>query len=115
MKIIKITFLIIFLFFAFIGAMQTSTLLHEYSHYRDYKDLETYEDGKICLFEFPANETKLSTLWNIKGKHSFTLKQRDFNEADRIDNYTEWKAYGISAFVLILFLMSFNYWLWSLK
>lgn len=107
---IKQIFSIIFLIFSIFGFIFISTLVHEYSHYLDYKEIESYNKGAICLYGFETDQqSSLKTIMNIKGHHHFFYSLEDREEVYKINEYTEKKAYSLSIFILIIYLISFYY------
>jgi hypothetical protein len=100
----KIYFYIL-VFFGFIGCAFCSLIIHEISHWQDYHRLVV--DDTICIFAFPEN-FNIYTFWNTAGgfynyKYNTTVT-RLASKMEKIDSYTELKAYGLQILVLIIFL-----------
>jgi len=88
----------------FLGGTIFLTLFsHEYTHYLDYKEIAKPEE--FCLLVLPNK--MLSS--NSAAYYSFTYNQSDSDIADSITKHTELRAYSVGTFVLILIILSFNY------
>jgi len=101
----KIAFTILCVF-AFMGSIFAGTILHEYSHYYDYRNVrDKLSDQVICTYYQPL-EFKWDEILYSYGSYSFKVNSSDtetIKEIERIDKYTEWKAYFISTIVVIIF------------
>ncbi|MFA5993110.1 MAG: hypothetical protein WC796_05380 [Candidatus Pacearchaeota archaeon] len=99
----KIAFVILVLF-SIVGVFVSSTALHEYSHYRDFKGIA--QEGQICALSIPTNLT-LSTLTTTKaGYYQFKISPQDEQAYTDISKYTEIKAYSIDAIMMIVLFTS---------
>jgi len=120
MKIFRVIFLFIFGFLALVGTLQLGTLLHEYSHYKDFSEFNTAEDS-ICLIEVTPTESFWGTFESLKGYYKFEYDLRNLEEIEAREVYTEIRAYAINAVVLLLFilgviaLLDLNEDIWRLK
>lgn len=114
MKTISLTIITLF---SLIGLFAFTTVIHEYSHYLDYKQVSG-NTGDVCLFDMPANNS-LSEWMDIGGSYSFSVNTKDgekMKAVDRINKYTEWKAYGIALFIglfwcIALVVLWYEHWL----
>jgi len=82
--------------FAIIGGAFSSIALHELSHFNDLEVIEK-ESEELCFLSYPVN--------GVLGYYSFDAVGQD-KEIERIENYTEIKAYGITIFVLFILIFS---------
>ena len=88
--------------FAIIGALTLAIALHEYSHAYDFKDVAKNET--ICLITTPS-----SSLNDVLGYYEFEYNQEDKPQIDKIDKYTEPKAYAISLAILLTLTFAMSY------
>jgi len=109
-KLFSSLFLFVFFIFAFIGALQVSTIWHEYSHVNDYKHLsENFTKEDLCFF---VGDTE-GSIWSpsgYMGYYSFNFPKNNLelkDEVEKIGEYTETKAYSISIIILSIFVISF--------
>ena len=108
MKLVNISFVVIMVFSVF-GFCVFSYLIHELSHWQDFKD--TVIEDRICFrvsnFSFFGENSDGAV-------YSFFPKANTTEVREKIDKYTEYKAYGIDAFFLILFSIGFCmvFWRW---
>lgn len=111
----KILLLCIFIL-ALLGTAFLGIILHEYSHYNDFKDFNV-TDNEICGLVLPMKwENVSSFLKQPAGFYSYRIyinKSNDtsniiYKKYQEIDKHTETKAYTISALVFIFFI--FCYW-----
>jgi hypothetical protein len=93
--------LLILLFFGIFGAIVLGAVIHEYSHASDFKSIA--ENEKICGLVLPNKITSLFT--NEIGYYSFFLKDSDNKDFQQIEKYTEFKAYGFSILILLIFVI----------
>jgi glucose uptake protein GlcU len=107
-KIFERFTLAMLLIFAFIGCVFVSILLHELSHYHDYKDY--VEDEYVCGFVWPTSlEYFKHFTEQPAGYFEYTYDSHNkliSDELDIIDRKTEKKAYAISIGILILFFIA---------
>ena len=76
--------------------------LHELSHYKDFKDFNISEP-ELCVFNIPLSGEKNFTDWNVwyfRFKIDLNLKNLEYN---KINKYTELKAYTITGLILGLY------------
>lgn len=103
-KITKNLSLFIFYIFALIGVITISTILHEYSHKEDYGKISS--NGEIALFIIPDDISFKEFILNgAIAKYNYEYYSKDIDEENRISKYTEFKAYGISLLIFLLFLI----------
>ncbi len=98
--------LLVFVLFGLFGALVLGAVLHEYSHASDFKSIA--EDEKLCGLVLP---NKISSLFSGEiGYYLFSLRDEGINykEFKQIEKYTEYKAYGISIVVLLVFVACFE-------
>ncbi len=106
--------LLVFALFGIFGALVLGAVVHEYSHAADFKSIA--EDEKICGLVLP---NKITGLFSSEiGYYMFSLKNTDTSnkEFQQIEKYTEFKAYGLSILVLLVFIACFQivfYSIWS--
>jgi len=95
---LKITNTILFLFLMF-GVAVSSIYLHELSH---KADLNPYvENGGVCMVtDFISSEKA--------GYYEFTVSEENRIIVDEILLYTEYKAYSVTALVIILYLICWS-------
>lgn len=77
------------------GTLFLIGLIHEYSHYLDFKGLVNPETDKICFLE-----------GNSFMNYQYEFKISNLRAINKIEEYTEFKAYFISFLVLVLILLS---------
>ena len=108
MKLKNISFFFIMVFSVF-GFVVFSYLIHELSHWQDFKEIAT--DDRICFrvdnFTFGSDG---ASYWFVPVKGSE-------EELDRIDRFTEYKAYAVSGVSLVFFCVFFCsvLWAWLMK
>lgn len=97
--------LFLFYVFALIGMITASVVLHEYSHKIDYKEIS--KDGEIALFVIPDNMS-FKTFFSEQAlaQYTYSYYMEDKEEESRISKYTEWKAYGVTITIVLIFLIS---------
>ena len=109
--IIVIVAFFVLILFSYAGVILVSIAAHEFSHVQDYKDFAV--KGSICLF----------AIGNLS-EAGFYLHQDVINNEsqqiyERINTYTELKAYTIGIAIgiiyLILFGIVFYDWVWRGK
>ena len=109
MWIEKIVLFFLFLF-ALFGATFVGIILHEYSHYNDFKGLNV-TDNEICGIALPIKWTNLSDfMYSPIGYYSFRLNDSSpitYQKYTSIDKDTELKAYTITALVFVFFVICF--------
>ena len=98
----KISFAILVIF-ALIGTIFAGTIIHELSHWNDFKDIA--ENDNICIIEMPADG--LSSITDIRGTYTYQISEENKEQAASISRYTELKAYSVQfATTILLFLVS---------
>jgi len=95
-KLVVPIFFGILVLFALIGSILVGGILHEHLHRLDYRHIEKISD-EICYLDS-----------NIEGYYKFTPKPGQDEEIDTITQFTELRAYIVSAIILIIFLISFS-------
>jgi hypothetical protein len=94
-SIIKTIALGIIVTFALFGVFVFSTLLHEFSHYQDFKEIAS--NNEICALTIPT-DLSYSTISNLEaGYYKFSIDPENEQEYNNISKYTEIKAYSIDA------------------
>lgn len=105
---------LILLGLAFAGALFVGTIVHEMSHWNDYKEIVQSDSDSICLMDMPAEGW--GSIMNIHGTYSYyydTSVPGWKETAAEKDRYTEFKAYAIELILIgILFLGSTSLVLW---
>ena len=99
----KIAFVVLVIF-SIIGVFVSSTALHEYSHYRDFKDIA--QEGQICALSIPTNLTLSSLTSTEAGYYEFKISPQDEQQYNNISKYTEIKAYSIDVIMAIVLFTS---------
>jgi len=108
MKLTNIAFFFIMIFSVF-GFIVFFCLIHELSHWQDFK--EVVVEDRIC---FRVSNFSLFGEESDGAIYSFFPKVGTSEEVKRIDKYTEYKAYAIDSFFLVLFAIGFClvFWRW---
>lgn len=104
---IKTIFFIVFIFFSLFGSITFTFLIHELSHYNDFKEIS--EDGEICFLAFPEKLTIKQFFSSRAGWYKFDLINSDAETLDsykKTKKYTEIKAYAISGLILFIYIIS---------
>jgi len=83
--------IIVLICFSLTGAWVTSNLLHELSHKQDYKEVPKYND-ELCVLTWPSGA----------GYYYLEYDKTNTTIVNGITKYTEWKAYGISVLVYMV-------------
>ena len=97
----KLAFILLVLF-SIPGLVLVGTLVHEFSHKQDYKDLAINQS--ICAFYIP--EASLSNLFSMRvGSYYFTYNATNETLAkiEEIDRYSEKKAYFLEFLVALIY------------
>ncbi len=97
----KISFWILILF-GIIGAVFTTTLIHEFYHYYNLKDV-TNPDS-ICLFDLDV--TTMNPFIALSGYYRYSINSNKTNEYIELRKDTELRAYSIGYIVLAIFAVS---------
>lgn len=108
-KIVIPAFIIVTIF-AIIGAVTTGLVAHEYSHKQDFKEISN--DGYIALFVIPDDQGFIETMINSYGRYQYSFDRSDSSENERINQYTEYKAYFISFAIAGIFVVSYIILMW---
>lgn len=104
---------LILLMSSLIGIIFLQTLFHELSHRDDFKDIA--KGRGICLLNYPSNLT-IKTFWNDAfAYYSFSVNKTYREEYERIEKYTEWKAYSVLFLIYLVWLFSLILCFWFLK
>jgi hypothetical protein len=97
---------------AIIGTAGLGIIIHEYSHYNDFKELNVTNE-ELCGLSLPLKWENLSYFVNgPAGYYSFRINDSDPAQVIRyqqISKDTEYKAYIISTFIFAFFI--FCYWI----
>ena len=104
MRLSNIAFISI-IFFSVFGFVVFSYLIHELSHWQDFK--EVAEDDRIC-FRIDNFSLDIRSDNADAAVYTFYPKEGSEKEVERIERYTEYKAYGIDAILLIIFSLAFS-------
>ena len=100
--------------FAFIGVIFTSIIVHEYTHYNDFKDLKP-TDEKLCGLVLPTgnNVKNISNyLLSSAGYYSYTIETKNMTAAqltnyDAMQRRTEVNAYTAGALIFVFFFICY--------
>jgi hypothetical protein len=97
---------------ALIGTVMLGIIIHEYSHFNDFKELNV-TDNTICGLVLPTKWENLSYFVNEPaGYYAFKINSSDASEVTRykqIDKDTELRAYIIGSIAFVFFI--FCYWI----
>jgi len=107
MKLKNMSFVFILLFSVF-GFVIFSYLAHEISHWQDLKDVAV--DDRIC---FRVSNFSLFGENTDGASYRFFPKEGAEEEVERIERYTELKAYGLDVILLVLFCICFSMVIWN--
>lgn len=103
LKSIAFTIVIIFGFF---GAFVVGTILHEYSHYNDFKEIA--KDNQICGLNLPLSlNISYST---AAGYYQYQIKpdnetSNNTLKYENIHKHTEFKAYLLESTIAFIFVV----------
>lgn len=100
----KITMFVILIFSIF-GVMMFSNIIHEYSHKKDHEGI-VFSDS-FCFLELPGNTSLGNILYSPIASYSFKFYASDQEKVDKIDSYTEKKAYTYSILISLFWLVCF--------
>ena len=92
----------IFFLFALIGMLGLNTILHEYSHKRDFQSVEPYDE--TITINIPLS---FSEFYKTNGEYSFYYDLNNSEEVEDISKFTELKAYSLSGVIVIFFSLCF--------
>jgi uncharacterized membrane protein len=91
-----------------IGVVGFGVIIHEYSHYYDFKELNV-SNGEICGLILPIEWKNWSEFQKqALGSYSFNVDDNKRDRFNEIDKYTEIKAYFINIIIGALFLVCFT-------
>jgi hypothetical protein len=97
---------------ALVGTVTLGIIIHEYSHYNDFKELNV-TDEELCGLALPTKWINLSYFVNEPaGFYAFRINNSNSTEVIRyqqISKDTEFKAYIIGSIIFIFFI--FCYWI----
>ena len=96
----RIAFSVVILF-SFIGLLLSSIIIHEYSHYFDYRGKVV--DEEICGLSLPKITENSFNLNTVLGFYSFSYNQKDSKEIQEIGKTTEIKAYFLNFIIFLAF------------
>lgn len=89
--------------FALFGVFVFGTLLHELSHYEDFKAIAS--NSEICALAIPT-DLSYNTISNLDaGYYKFSVSNKDGQEYSKISKYTEIKAYSIDAAIGVILII----------
>ena len=91
----------VLMFFAVIGVFTSHLVVHELSHWQDFKQITS--NSEIYLFRVGGNLTFANFLGGV---YYPNLTRGSMDEYRRIDRFTEWKAYSVSVGIVLFFLTS---------
>lgn len=101
-KIIKEIAFLVIIVFAIFGVIIFTVIVHELSHQLDYQKVHPMNES-ICGFVISPN-----LINGDIGFYSFNYHSKYTDEVERINDYTEKKAYTITTIMLIFFIISFH-------
>lgn len=81
--------------FGFIGMILTGAILHENLHRFDFRNIDKISE-EVCYLDS-----------NIEGYYKVNPKAGQDEEVDNIKKYWEYRAYGVTFFILMIFIVSF--------
>lgn len=96
----RIAFSIIILF-SFLGILFFGVIVHEYSHYFDYRGKVT--DEELCGLSLPKFTENSLDLDSALGFYKFSYNEANSKEIQEIDKTTETKAYFINFIIFLAF------------
>jgi hypothetical protein len=104
----KFAVIIVFIFSA-LGALFTGFIIHEYTHYFDYKSVTNKDlPDELCALSLPTSTSNLS-IGVRAGHYTLTLNESVNPELIKTkEKYAERKAYFIMLLPFILLLLCFN-------
>jgi len=114
-KIYKI-FFVIFCVFAFVGGITLSTIIHEYSHFNDFRELQgNITNSELCGLVLPTTFEQVKDLDSALGyyRFSYTWDNSTKKRVEEIGGITEIKAYTLTTIVLSLMILSMMVVLWK--
>ena len=89
--------------FALFGVFVFGTVLHELSHYEDFKEIAS--NSEVCALTIPT-DLSYNTLSNLEaGYYKFSVSKDNEAEYNKISKYTEIKAYSIDAAIGIVLII----------
>lgn len=94
----KISFWVLVLF-GMIGAVFTTTIIHEFYHYYDLKDVTNADS--ICLFDLDLTDSNPFNA--LAGYYYYSIKENKTEEYKNAKNHAELKAYPIGYIALVIF------------
>lgn len=89
---VKFSF-IIFILFSLFGLLLFGNIIHELSHKQDFKNIVDKDTDNICILQF-----------NKGAVASYSFVPNNYSEFERINKYTEVKAYSITIFIYIIYI-----------
>ena len=96
----KIAFSIIILF-SLVGLFLSSIIIHEYSHYFDYRGKVTNDE--LCGLQLPKITENSIDFTNTLGFYKFSYNENTSKEIQEISKTTETKAYFINFIIFLAF------------
>lgn len=100
--------------FAILGALFLSIIVHEYSHYNDFKFLNV-TDERLCGFVLPTGphiQNWSNYIWSPAGYYGFSVETDNMTASDlakyqEVKYNTELRAFSIGASVFVFFLLCY--------
>jgi hypothetical protein len=86
---------------ALIGTTLSSIYVHEYMHMKDFEKVSVV-DETLCIFSVPTNLTWSGFLNGNAGYYNFHFNEKDKPMIEKINKYTEIKAYFMSTVIFIV-------------
>ena len=100
--------------FAIIGTMFVSIIVHEYSHYNDFKNFNV-SDQRLCAFVLPTGQhisNWTDYIWSPAGYYGYSI-DKDNMTTTELSNYknmeqtTEYRAFAIGALIFAFYMMCY--------
>lgn len=102
--------------FAIVGTAFVSLVVHEYSHYNDFKDYNL-TDERLCGFVLPTERNFDLKNWTQvmfypAGYLTYKIREKDMTPTElaqyiRTDENTEVKAYTIGAVIFLIYIFCY--------
>ncbi|MFH1425504.1 MAG: hypothetical protein ABIG28_02120 [archaeon] len=90
--------------FAFVGSLVAGTVIHEYSHAYDFRNVS--QDEEICGLVLPNSSEDLLNMSGALGYFNFSYNSEDKEIVNEINKYTETKAYTLTMLPILLVCVS---------
>ena len=102
-KLLLFAFSIVVIFSLF-GLFIAGNLLHELSHKQDFRKY-AYDDS-LCFLMIAKNRTFSNFFNSPVAQYTFNTNKTDEIAVDKIEKYTEWKAYSLDIILAIIVITS---------